>query len=178
MRTKLEDILNNLEKSEALIIGDQTFLNEVISIDYLQYSTFGTITFSGMEFKGVNFSGSNFVNSVFKNCKFQDVVFQKCDFWDPIFENCQIQRCDFTKAAFQRGTFLSCDFLEARFIVSIFNDFKFIETKFKNCDLASISAKSSRVWKSNQSTLIDDSLNLGNFLEVEDTISNPSNEAS
>ena len=40
MRTTFEDILNNLEKSEELIIGDQTFLNEVISIDYLQSSIF------------------------------------------------------------------------------------------------------------------------------------------
>jgi|JI9StandDraft_1071089.scaffolds.fasta_scaffold156162_2 uncharacterized protein YjbI with pentapeptide repeats len=85
MITTLEDILNNLEKSEALIIGDQTFLNEVISIDYLQYSIFGTITFSGMEFKGVNFSGSNFVNCVFKNWKFQDVMSQKQLFSEVLF---------------------------------------------------------------------------------------------
>ena len=178
MRTKLEDIINNLDQSEALVIGDQTLMNEVISIDYLQNSIFGTITFSEMEFKEVNFSVSSFVNCIFKNCKFQDVVFQKCDFWNPTFENCQIQRCDFTKATFHRGTLLTCDFIETIFLGSVFNDFKFIETKFKNCDVASISTKSSRVWKSNQSILIDDSLNLENFLEVEDINLNPSNEAS
>lgn len=45
MRTKLEYILNNLEKSQSSIIGDQMFLNEFISINYLQQSIFSTITF-------------------------------------------------------------------------------------------------------------------------------------
>ena len=85
MITTLEDILNNLEKSEALIIGDQTFLNEVISIDYLQYSTFGTIPFSGLEFKGVKSSRSNFIHCVFKNWKFQDVMSQKQLFSEVLF---------------------------------------------------------------------------------------------
>ena len=57
----------------------------------------------------------------------------------------------------------------------IFNDFKFIETEFKNCNLASVSAESSRVEKLNQSVLIDDSLNFKNFLEVKDISTNPSN---
>ena len=65
MKTKLEDILNNLE--ESLIIGDQTFIGEVILNYYMQCSVFGTITFYAMDFKGVDFSASTFVNCQIQN---------------------------------------------------------------------------------------------------------------
>jgi uncharacterized protein YjbI with pentapeptide repeats len=151
MKTKLEDLLKNLEEGENLIIGDQRFLNEAISDEYLQCSILGTITFSGMKFEGIDFTGSTFVNCVFKNCTFQDALFRKCDF---------------TKSTFHTGTFLSCDFLEGSLRATLFNNFKFIETKFHNTNLGTILVESISVWKSNQSTLIQDSSNLENFLEA------------
>ena len=103
---------------------------------------------------------------------------KKCQFLGPIFENCAIKKCDFLKATFHTGTFLSCDFLEGDFRIAVFDDIKFIETTFKNSHLKNSVFSSSKVWKSNQSTLIEENSDLENLFEDEDNISNSYQEAS
>ena len=74
MENKFEIIIENLEEEETLTLGDQTFLNEMIFDESIQYSLFGTITFFEVDFKRVDFTGSTFVNCEFKNCRFKDVI--------------------------------------------------------------------------------------------------------
>ena len=80
MENKFERIIENLEEEETLIIGDQTFLNEMILDESIQCSILGTLTFFEVDFKRIDFTGSNFVNCEFKNCIFKDVILRKCEF--------------------------------------------------------------------------------------------------
>jgi len=165
MKNKLETIIENLEEEQTLILGDQTFLNEIISDESVQCSVLGKITFFEVDFKRIDFTGSTFVNCEFKNCRFKDVILRKCDFWNLTFENCQIERSNLTRANFHNGTFRNCNFLNVNLRASDFSDFEFIEMKFNNSNLDLIGARSIKVWKSNQCTEIEKSSNFGNLLE-------------
>ena len=165
MESKFEKILENLEEEETLIIGDKTFLNEMIFDESIQCSIFGTLTFFEVDFKRIDFTGSTFVNCEFKNCRFKDVILRKCEFWNPTFENCQIERSNLTRANFHKGSFRNCNFLNANLSASHFSDFEFIETKFNSSDLDLIGARSIKVSRSNQSIEIANSLNLEKTLK-------------
>ena len=165
MENKFERIIENLEEKETLIIGDQTFLNEMISDESVQCSILSTLTFFEVDFKRIDFTGSTFVNCEFKNCRFKDVILRKCEFWNPTFENCQIERSNLTRANFHKGTFRNCNFLNVNLRASDFSDFEFIETKFNSSDLDLIGTRSIKVWKLNQCTEIEESSNFGNLLE-------------
>lgn len=91
MEGKFEAIIEALWRDETLVIGDQTFLNEVILDRPTQLSVLSTITFSKIDFEKVNFTGSALYNCQFKNCGLKEVTFQKCNFWKTTFENCQIE---------------------------------------------------------------------------------------
>jgi uncharacterized protein YjbI with pentapeptide repeats len=166
MENKFERIIENLEEEETLIIGDQTFLNEMILDESIQCSILGTLTFFEVDFKRIDFTGSTFVNCEFKNCRFKDVILRKCEFWNPTFENCQIERSNLTRANFHKGTFRNCNFLNVNLRASYFSDFEFIETKFNSSDLDLIGARSIKVWKLNHCTEIEESSNFGNLLEI------------
>ena len=107
MENKFERIIENLEEEETLRIGDQTFLNEMILAESIQCSILGTLTFFEVDFKRIDFTGSTFVNCEFKNCRFKDVILRKCEFWNPTFENCQIERSKqiSTRVLFETVTF-------------------------------------------------------------------------
>ena len=47
MENKFQRILENLEEEETLMVGDQTFLNEMILDESTQCSILGTLTFFG-----------------------------------------------------------------------------------------------------------------------------------
>ena len=142
MENKFERIIENLEEEETWIIGDQTFLNEMILDESIQCSILGTLTFFEVDFKKIDFTGSTFVNCEFKNCRFKDVILRKCEFWNLTFENCQIERSNLTRANFHKGTFRNCNFLNMNLIASDFSDFEFIESKFNSSDLDWIGAQS------------------------------------
>ena len=165
MKNKFEIIIENLEEDQPLMLGDQTFLNEIISDESVQCSVLGTINFFEVDFKRTDFTGSTFVNCAFKNCRFKDVILRKCDFWNPTFDNCQIERSNLTRANFHNGSFQNCNFLNVNLRASDFSDFEFIETKFNNSNLDLIVARSIKVWKLNQCTEIEKSSNFGNLLE-------------
>jgi uncharacterized protein YjbI with pentapeptide repeats len=165
MENKFERIIENLEEIETLIVGDQTFLNEMILDQSIQCSIFGTLTFFEVDFKRVDFTGSTFVNCEFENCRFKDVILRKCEFWDTTFENCQIEKSHLTRANFHKGNFRNCIFIESNLTASYFAEFEFIETKFNKSDLSLIGARSIKVWKLNQCTEIENPSNFGNLLE-------------
>ena len=165
MKNKFQKIVENLEEQEILMVGDQTFLNEIILDEFIPCSILGTLTFFEVDFKKVNFTDSTFVNCQFKNYRFKDVMFVKCDFWNPTFENCQIERSNLTRANFHEGTFRNCIFIKSNLTASNFSEFEFIKTKFNNSDLDLIGARSIKVWKLNQCTEIEESSNFGNLLE-------------
>ena len=165
MENKFQKIVENLEQQEILIVGHQTFLNEIILDEFIPCSILGTLTFFEVDFKKVNFTDSTFVNCQFKNYRFKDVMFVKCDFWNPTFENCQIETSDLTKACFDTGTFQNCIFIKSDLTASCFSEFEFIKTKFTNSDLDLIGAQSVKVWKLNQYIEIEEPSNLGNLLE-------------
>ncbi len=164
MENKFERIIENFEE-ETLVVGDQNFLNEMVVDVSIQCSIFGTLTFFEVDFKEVDFTGSTFVNCEFKNCRFKDVTLRKCEFWNPTFENCEIERSSLTRATFHEGSFRNCIFIKSDLTASIFGEFEFINTKFSNSDLGFIAARSIKIWKLNQCTEIEHSLNLGNLLE-------------
>ena len=165
MENKFQKIVENLEQQEILIVGHQTFLNEIILDEFIPCSILGTLTFFEVDFKKVNFTDSTFVNCQFKNYRFKDVMFVKCDFWNPTFENCQIETFNLKRANFHKGTFRNCIFIKSNLTASNFSEFEFIKTKFNNSDLDLIGARSIKVWKLNQCTEIEESSNFGNLLE-------------
>ena len=165
MENKFQKIVENLEQQEILIVGHQTFLNEIILDEFIPCSILGTLTFFEVDFKKVNFTDSTFVNCQFKNYRFKDVMFVKCDFWNPTFENCQIERSNLTRANFHKGTFRNCNFLNVNLRASDFSDFEFIETKFNSSDLNLIGARSIKVSRSKQSIEIEKSSNLEKILK-------------
>ena len=165
MKNKLETIIENLEEEQTLMLGDQTFLNEIISDESVQCSVLGKITFFEVDFKRIDFTGSTFVNCEFKNCRFKDVILRKCDFWNLTFENCQIERSNLTRANFHKGTFRNCNFLKVNLRASIFSDFEFIQTKFNNSDLDLIGIRSIKVSNSKQFIEIEKSSNLEEILK-------------
>nr|WAK84822.1 hypothetical protein [Amicula sp. isolate GU52X-4 cfCalB7] len=165
MINKFEKIIENQSQMETLVIRDGTFSNEIIFEAFLQCSIFGTLTFHEINFERVDFTGSNFVNCKFKNCQFKDVIFRKCEFWKSTFENCTIEKSDLTRASFSKGAFQNCNFLKVNLRGSDFLDFELIDTIFTNSILDLIGASQVNIWKSNQCTDVQDSLNLGDFLE-------------
>ena len=58
MENKFERIIENLEEEETLIIGDQTFLNEMILDKSIQCSILGTLTFFEVDFKKLTSRGA------------------------------------------------------------------------------------------------------------------------
>jgi len=92
-------------------------------------------------------------------------MLRKCEFWNPTFENCQIERSNLTRANFHNGTFQKCNFLKINLRASDFSDFEFIETKFNNSNLDLIVARSIKVWNSNQCAEIEKSSNLEKILK-------------
>ena len=148
MENKFEIILENLKEEENLILGELTFLNEIIFDISIQCSILGTLTFCEVDFERVDFTGSTFVNCEFKNCRFKDVILRKCEFWNPIFENCQIEKSNLTRANFHEGIFRNCNFIESNLTASYFSELEFIQTKFNNSNLNLIGARSIKVWKS------------------------------
>jgi uncharacterized protein YjbI with pentapeptide repeats len=165
MQKKFEEIVENLEENEPLMIGDQTFLNQIIFDLCIPCSILGTVTFFEVDFKRVDLNGSTFINCQFKNCRFKDVLLRKSDFWNTTFENCQIERSNLTRASFNQGTFRNCIFINSNLRASDFSKLEFIETKFINSNLDLIGADSIKVWKLNQCTEIEDSSDFGNVLE-------------
>ena len=165
MKNKFQKIVENLEEQEILMVGDQTFLNEIILDEFIPCSILGTLTFFEVDFKKVNFTDSTFVNCQFKNYRFKDVMFVKCDFWNPTFENCQIETSNLKRANFYKGTFRNCIFTKSNLRATDFSEFEFIKTKFTNSDLDLIGAQSVKVWKLNQYIEIEEPSNLGNLLE-------------
>ena len=165
MENKFQKIVENLEQQEILIVGHQTFLNEIILDEFIPCSILGTLTFFEVDFKKVNFTDSTFVNCQFKNYRFKDVMFVKCDFWNPTFENCQIETSNLKRANFYKGTFRNCIFTKSNLRATDFSEFEFIKTKFTNSDLDLIGAQSVKVWKLNQYIEIEEPSNLGNLLE-------------
>ena len=165
MENKFQKIVENLEQQEILIVGHQTFLNEIILDEFIPCSILGTLTFFEVDFKKVNFTDSTFVNCQFKNYRFKDVMFVKCDFWNPTFENCQIETSNLKRANFYKGTSRNCIFTKSNLRATDFSEFEFIKTKFTNSDLDLIGAQSVKVWKLNQYIEIEEPSNLGNLLE-------------
>ena len=92
-------------------------------------------------------------------------MFVKCDFWNPTFENCQIETSNLKRANFYKGTFRNCIFTKSNLRATDFSEFEFIKTKFTNSDLDLIGAQSVKVWKLNQYIEIEEPSNLGNLLE-------------
>ena len=45
MKNKFQKIVENLEEQEILMVGDQTFLNEIILDEFIPSSILGTLTF-------------------------------------------------------------------------------------------------------------------------------------
>ena len=145
MERNFEKIIQqNLEEHGDLIIGDQTFSNQIIFDEGIQCSIFGTLTFLEMDFKKIDFTGSSF--------------------WNLIFENFQIQKSDVTRASFHKGHFRNSSFIDSNLGGSIFSDLELIETKFKNNNLDSIAARSVKLWKGNQLTEVENSLKFGEIL--------------
>jgi uncharacterized protein YjbI with pentapeptide repeats len=164
-KNKFGVMIENLEEDETLVIGEEIFVNEIILDESLQCALLGTINFLEVDFQRIDFTGSTFVNCEFKNCRLKDVIFRKCDFWNVTFENCQIEESNFTKATFNNGGFRNCKFLTTSLRASYFSNFQFIETKFDKSNLDLIVGLSIKVLKSNQLTDIEESSNLGDFLE-------------
>ena len=61
MENKSGKIIKNLERRERLILGEKTFVNEIIFLE--------------VDFETVDFTGSTFVTCTFKNCRFKNVIF-------------------------------------------------------------------------------------------------------
>lgn len=70
MKNRLEPLFDNLENDEALILGEQTFVDEIASEKLIQCSVLRTITFCHVDFKKVDFTGKTFINSKFENVIF------------------------------------------------------------------------------------------------------------
>ena len=180
MNKNLKDILENLEdESKSLMVSTRIFQDEQILVPYraLQCSVFGSVTFFEIKFSDINLSGSLFLNCTFRDCKFEDVDFRKTEFKYSTFQDCKFKNCTFIKTEFNdNSVFLDCDFVETDFLSTYFCDFKFIATKFENCNWDSVVGLFSEGWKSNQAITINDSVDLKNFLEIEDKNNNFSNE--
>lgn len=73
--------------------------------------------------------------------KFKYVILRKCEFWNPTFENCQIERSNLKRANFHKGTFRNYIFIKANLTASNFSEFEFIKTKCNNSDLNLIGAQ-------------------------------------
>lgn len=168
MKNSFERLINNLEKLESLIIGERTFIDELVSDESIQCSLLGTISFFDVAFEKVDFTGSTFVNCKFENCTFINVTFEKCDFFNIIFDNCKIETSDFTRASFSKEKFQNCNFYKVDLTATIFRHFEFNETKFSDCTLELIMSQSVKLCKLNQLTLVEDSSDFGKFLEGED----------
>jgi len=110
MKNSFERLLNNLESGESLILGEQNFIDEIVSNELIHCSMVGTVSFCGVDFGKVDFTGSTLVNFKLDNCKFRDVTFWKSNFFNTIFEKCKIETSDFTKASFGKEKFQNCNF--------------------------------------------------------------------
>ena len=67
MSQKFKKVLQDSKKNDTIIIGEQTFSNEIILNESIQCSIFWTLTFFDVKFKNVDFTGSTLVKSTFKS---------------------------------------------------------------------------------------------------------------
>ena len=90
----------------------------------------------------------------------------KCEFWNSIFENCQIKNYNLIWAVFYNYNFKDCNFINVNLtpLPSFFFNFEFIETKFKNRKLDFIGARSIKISRSKQSIDIEKSSNFDKIL--------------
>lgn len=84
---KWKRIMKDIEEEETLMLGDQTFLNEMTLDKFIQCSILVTLTFLEVDFKKVDFTGNTFVNCGFKNCTLKNLILRNCEFWNTTFEN-------------------------------------------------------------------------------------------
>lgn len=62
MNNSLKHIIENLEKNENLVLGNnEHFSNDIVLNYYLQCSILGGINFVNFTFKNINFTGSFFL---------------------------------------------------------------------------------------------------------------------
>jgi uncharacterized protein YjbI with pentapeptide repeats len=92
MIIKINSIILNLADNSPLVIGQQTFSNEIIFDQDISCAILGKIHFLNCEVEEVNFTGSSFGTCIFENCTFQEVNFiasdlQYCEFTEPKFKN-------------------------------------------------------------------------------------------
>lgn len=165
MKHDFEKLLDTLDSDKSLIIGEQTFVDEVVADESLQCSIVGTVNFYGVKFKNVDWTGSTIVNCKFKNCIFIDVTFRKCDFFGTTFENCKIETSDFTRVGFAKGKFQNCNFWNVDLTASRFENSEFNDTKFDECKLDLIVIESVKVCNLNQFNLVKASTDFGKFLK-------------
>lgn len=165
VRSTFDSIIESLDESQPVVIGNQTFLNEIILDKFLQCSILAEISFFEINFKQVDFTGSSLINCRFKNCTFEETVIRKCKFWNSVFENCQFEKCNLTRVNFTKGNFQNCRFINGNLNGSDFLDFEFIQTKINNTSLDCIGAESTKVWKLNQCIEIKQSFDFGKFLK-------------
>lgn len=166
MNNKLGNIIENLEKDDKLILGNnENFSNEIVLNYSLQCSVLGGINFVNFTFKNIDFTGSIFSKASFKNCRFSNVIFRKSEFWNCNFLECQFKESNFTRAEFNSSSFKNGQFLNTNLRASNFLDCEFVETMFKNSDLDLIVVEDGKVSTSKQSIEIEKSSNLEKILK-------------
>ena len=158
MIVKINNIISNLEDNSPLVIGKQTFSNEILFDQDLSCAILSKIHFLNCEFEEVDFTGSYFGTCIFENCTFQNTIFYKCEFWKCTFQNCQILECNLTKSDFNTSIFTNCKFQEVNFISSALKYCEFTEPKFENIDLdiEYMIVVDLKIWKSNELIEIKD----------------------
>ena len=67
MENTFKTIINNLDQNEILMLGNQTFLNEIISNQHLRCSRLGKIIFFEVDFEKIDFTENTFINCEFRN---------------------------------------------------------------------------------------------------------------
>lgn len=157
MNNNLQNIIENLEKGNKLVLGNnEKFSNEIVLNQFLQCSVLGGIYFVNLTFKNIDFTGSFFSKTIFENCTFSNVIVRKSEFWNCTFFECQIVESNLTRAEFNSSTFKNCEFLQSNLTASNFMNSEFRETIFKNSHLDFILVEGGKVWKSNEWTQIKD----------------------
>jgi len=148
LNNNLQSTLENLEKEDKLVLGNnEKFSNEISLNQSLQCSVLGGINFVNLTFKNIDFTGSFFFKTIFKNSRFSNVTLRKSEFWNCTFLEWQIKESNLTRSEFNLSTFKNCDFLNSNLRANHFMDFEFRETIFKNSNLDLILVEDVKVWK-------------------------------
>lgn len=114
MNNNFQSIIENLEKSETLILSNnENFSNEIVLNQSLQCSVRGGINFVNFTFKNTDFTSNFFSKILFENYRFSSVAFRKSKFWGCTFLECQIKEYNLTRAEFNFSTFKNCEFLNS-----------------------------------------------------------------